>query len=192
MPGPPPNSFPTRTAISGDSGFFSSIMSWRCCLEMPSRRAISIFFLPEAGSISSRRTAPGCVGHRLGFRLATYSVISSPFGVGHNGSRASVVLFVVHAISISILEFEGDAPWPIHMNRIPNRLSVQTMKIEAEQVHVVRTHRSVELVETSQNAIMHLCIDLRSLAARPEIAWRLVFERLDHKATRVEGSSSLT
>jgi hypothetical protein len=62
---------------------------------------------------------------------------------------------------------------------------MQTMKIKAKQVHVLGAHGSVELVEASQNAIVHLCVDLRSFATRPQIAQRFVFECLDHKATRI-------
>jgi len=78
-----------------------------------------------------------------------------------------VILFVVHATGIPILELECDAPWPVYVNRIANWLAMQTMKIEAKQVHFIGTHRNVELDETSQDAIVHLCIDLRRFAARP-------------------------
>ena len=93
-----------------------------------------------------------------------------------------MILLIVNAIGITILEFERDAPWPVHVNRVANRPAVQTMKIEAKQVHFVGTHCHVELAETSQDAIVHPCIDLRRFAARPQIAERLVFERPDHKA----------
>src|SRR3954469_20983995 len=79
-PGPPPNSLPTRTATSGEIGFFSSMMSWRCCREMPSRRAISDFVFPVAGTMSRRSSAPGWKGQRLGFRLALYSLTNFSFG----------------------------------------------------------------------------------------------------------------
>ena len=78
-----------------------------------------------------------------------------------------MILLVVDAIGITILEFERDAPWPVHVNRIANWLAMQSMKIEAKQIHFIGTHCNVELAEAPQDAIMHLCIDFRRFAARP-------------------------
>lgn len=42
------------------------------------------------------------------------------------------------------------------MDRVPDRLPVQTMKVEAEHIHVLGKRGAIELIEPSQNSGMHL------------------------------------
>ena len=113
-----------------------------------------------------------------------------PLWGGYNQSRASVVLFIVDTIRISILEFECDAPRSVHVNRIAGWLSVQTVEIEAKQIHFVGVYGSVQLVEPSQDSFVHLSVDLRRFFARPQVAERVAFEGFDH--SRAVRSQQLT
>src|SRR4051812_23597903 len=90
----------------------------------------------------------------------------------------------IDPVSIAVLEFECDAPRTVHMDRVPDRLPVQTMEVKAEHVHVFGKSGIIELVEPSQDPCVHLRIDFRRLSLRPEIAKSLVPEGLYQGATK--------
>ena len=46
-----------------------------------------------------------------------------------------MVLFVIDAKSVAAIEFKGDAPRPVYMNRIADRLPMQTVKVKTELIH---------------------------------------------------------
>jgi hypothetical protein len=95
-----------------------------------------------------------------------------------------MILLEIDPVSVAILEFESDAPGAVHMDRIPDRLSVQTMEVKAEHVHVLGERGAIELIQTPQNPGVHLRIDLRRLSLGPEIAKSLVSERLYQESAR--------
>jgi hypothetical protein len=73
-----------------------------------------------------------------------------------------MVLLEVDTACFAILELESDASRSIDVNRITFRIeSVQGMKVEAGNVHFLRPNRDVE---TCENALMHLRINLRTFA----------------------------
>ena len=57
------------------------------------------------------------------------------------------------------------------------------MKIESWNVHLFGPNRHVEAVKSRQDALVHLGIDLRSLALRPKLGKRLALEGSDHTLT---------
>jgi hypothetical protein len=67
-----------------------------------------------------------------------------------------VVLLEIDATGFAILEFEGDAPRSIDVDRIARRIEpVQRVKVEAWDIHLFGSNGNVETVEPGENA---LCI----------------------------------
>src|SRR5215212_8586053 len=127
---------------------------------MPSRRAISVLDRPVAGITSSRRSSPGCAGQRFESRMA---------GCSDTGS-SSVVLLEIDPDRVAVLKFEGDAPRTVDMNGVAGRVkAVQGVEIEAGQVHVLRPFRDIQAIKPSQDASMHLGVDLRCSPLGPEV-----------------------
>src|ERR1700691_3454219 len=95
-----------------------------------------------------------------------------------------MVLLEIDAAGFAIFEFEGDAPWSIDVHRITLRIeSLQGMKVEARDVHFLGSDSNIETVEPYENALMHLRIDLRTLALGPKLRKGLVSEGSDHTST---------
>ena len=70
-----------------------------------------------------------------------------------------MILLEIDAEGFAVLEFEGDAPWSIDV--IALRIeSLQGMKVEAGNVHFLRSDGDVEAIEPCENSFMHLRIDL--------------------------------
>jgi hypothetical protein len=92
-----------------------------------------------------------------------------------------VVLLKIDPMGISALKFERSAPWTVHMNRVPDRLSMQTVEVESEDIHILRLRRTIKLIESAQDSGRHLRIDLGRLAFGPEVAKGLVPEGLDQR-----------
>ena len=94
-----------------------------------------------------------------------------------------MVLLEIDAESISGIELEGDAPRPVDMDRIPGRNETfQGMKIKPGKVHLLRRSRGIQPIKTDQHALVHLGVDLRRTAFRPQLGQRLASERPDHGA----------
>ena len=92
-----------------------------------------------------------------------------------------MVLLEIDATGIAIFEFESDAPRTIDMDRIAPRIeSLQRMKIEAGNIHFFGPDGDIEPIEPCKNALVHLRIDLRTLAFGPELRKRLALESSDH------------
>jgi len=92
-----------------------------------------------------------------------------------------MVLFEIAAAGVAIFEFERNAPRSIDVDRIALRIEpLQGMKVEARDVHFLSPEGNVETVEPRKNALMHLRIDLRTSAARPQLRKGLAFEGSDH------------
>jgi hypothetical protein len=63
---------------------------------------------------------------------------------------ASVILLEINSEGIAILEFKSDAPRPVDLNRMPDRLPPQRMKIKAGNIHVLRTPRAIKGIEPTE------------------------------------------
>ena len=63
---------------------------------------------------------------------------------------SSVILLEVDAAGVAILEFERDAPWPIHMDRVTRRFEAsQRMEIKAGHVHFFRLRSDIQTVQAT-------------------------------------------
>src|SRR4051812_1647367 len=123
--GPSPNALPSRTATSGETGFFSPRMSYRCWREMPMASATADLLIFKAGRISSRNSAPGWVGHLLGLRSAIKSAMTRFL------ANCLMILLEIHPVGALAVKLERDAPRPVDMNGITQGLPFQGMEIES-------------------------------------------------------------
>ena len=93
-----------------------------------------------------------------------------------------MVLLEINVAGLAILEFEGDAPWSIDVDRITLRIeSLQGMEVKTRNIHLLGSDDDVETIEPCENAFMHLRIDLRTLALGPKFRKGLALEGSDHK-----------
>jgi hypothetical protein len=94
-----------------------------------------------------------------------------------------MILLEIDAAGFAILEFEGDAPWSIDVDRIALRIEPpEGMKVEARNVHFLGSKSDVETVQPCENAFVHLRIDFRTLAPGPKLRNGLASEVSDHTA----------
>jgi hypothetical protein len=92
-----------------------------------------------------------------------------------------MVLFEINAAGFAVLEFEGDTPWSIDVDRIASWIEpLQGMKVEAWNVHLFGPDGNIETVKTRENALVHFRIDLRTFAPTPKFRKRLAFEGSYH------------
>src|SRR6266536_3272206 len=92
-----------------------------------------------------------------------------------------VILLEIDATGLAIFEFKGNAPWSIDVDRIALWLEpMQRMKIEAWDVHFLGSDGDIKTVEPRKNALVHLRIDLRTLARGPQLRKGFAFEGPDH------------
>ena len=72
-----------------------------------------------------------------------------------------MILLEIDAESVAVLEFESDAPRPIHMDREARRLEAsQGMKIETSEIHFLGSCSNVQSVQPAKNALMHPGVNL--------------------------------
>src|SRR5258708_1274147 len=96
----------------------------------------------------------------------------------------SMVLLEIDPTGFAILEFEGDAPRSIDVDRIALRIEpLQGMKVEARNIHFLGSDGDVEPIEPCENTFVHLRVDLRTLALGPELRKCLALESSDHSRT---------
>src|ERR1700733_2040975 len=101
-------------------------------------------------------------------------------GIDH-GLNSSVVLLEIDATGVTVFKLECDAPRTIDMDRIPRRSKAsQGVKVKAWHVHFVGTHDNIQTVQATQDAGVHLGIDLASPPALPKLSEAFAFEALDH------------
>jgi hypothetical protein len=92
-----------------------------------------------------------------------------------------VVLFEIDLIGVAIFKFERDTPRAVHMNGITCRgKTPQGVKLETGDAHLLRRRSSVETIQPSENAVVHLWGNPPGLPLLPEFRQRLALERLDH------------
>jgi hypothetical protein len=92
-----------------------------------------------------------------------------------------MVLLEIDAGGFAVFEFEGDALRSIDVDRIALRIeALQGMKVESLNVHFLGSDGHVETIEPCENALMHLRIDLRTLAPGPKLRKGLASEGSDH------------
>lgn len=86
-------------------------------------------------------------------------------------------LLEIDAKRIAFLEFEGDTPWAIDVDRIPSGLeSLQGMETKARHIHLFGPYRNIEPIQPPKDPLMHLRIDPRRPTSLPQIGQRLASE----------------
>jgi hypothetical protein len=65
-----------------------------------------------------------------------------------------MVLRQVDPKRVAFLELEGDAPRPVDVNRVADRLASQGMKIESGDIHIFRTPGLIEGIEPTRAALL--------------------------------------
>src|SRR5215470_12409518 len=94
---------------------------------------------------------------------------------------SSVILFEIDPAGVAVLEFKGDAPRPIHMDRIAHGFEAsQSMKIQAGDVHFLRHRSGIQAIQTTKDTFMHFRVDLRRSSLLPKLGERLAPEASDH------------
>ena len=72
-----------------------------------------------------------------------------------------MILFKVNAQRIALDEFKRKAPWPVHMNRVADRIkTAQGMEIKSRQIHLLRTGTGIQPVEPEQNPAVKPFVNL--------------------------------
>ena len=92
-----------------------------------------------------------------------------------------MILFEIDPTSIAFFEFERDAPWSIHMDRVARRFkAAQGMKIKAGDIHLFRPHDDVQ---RSSRRKMRACIlaSIVPVSFLPKFGKALAFKAPDHK-----------
>jgi hypothetical protein len=102
-------------------------------------------------------------------------------GMSHD-DVSSVILFEVDPARVAVLEFEGDAPRSVHMDRIARRLEApQGIEIEPGDVHFLRPRGDIQAaIETTKNTLLHPRVDLGRSPAFPKLRKGLALEAPDH------------
>jgi hypothetical protein len=81
-----------------------------------------------------------------------------------------VILLEIDPAGVAIFEFERDAPRSVDMDRIAFRVkAVQSVKVEAGDIHFLGVGGDVETVQPRENALLHFRIDLRTLPLGPQL-----------------------
>lgn len=63
-----------------------------------------------------------------------------------------MILLKVNAKRIALDEFKRKARWPIHMNRVADRIkTAQGMEIKSRQIHFFRAGTGIQPVKPEQN-----------------------------------------
>ena len=79
-----------------------------------------------------------------------------------------VVLLEIDSAGVAIFEFERDAPRSIDVDRIAFwAKAVQSVKVEAGDIHFLGAEGDVETVQPRENALLHFRINLRTPALGP-------------------------
>jgi hypothetical protein len=92
-----------------------------------------------------------------------------------------MVLFEINPESIARVEFESNAPRTIDMNRVAGwNESFQRMKVKPWKVHLFRRGCDIKAIKPDQDTFVHLDVDLRSAAFRPQVGKGFASKRLDH------------
>ena len=93
-----------------------------------------------------------------------------------------MILLEIDPEGIARIEFESDAPRAVDMNRITGRdKSLQRMKVKPGKIHLFWRSRGVEPIKPDQDTFVHLGVNLRSAAFRPQVGERLASECPDHR-----------
>jgi hypothetical protein len=70
-----------------------------------------------------------------------------------------MVLLQIHSECVTLLELESDAPWTVHMDRVPRRsLAAQPVKVESREMKIRWHGRRVQSIEHQDRS----CLKIRT------------------------------
>jgi hypothetical protein len=94
-----------------------------------------------------------------------------------------VILLEIDSAGVAIFELERDAPRSIDVDRVAFRVkAVQSVKVEAGDIHFLGAEGDVETVQPRENALLHFRINLRTLPLGPQLRKGLALESSYHVA----------
>jgi hypothetical protein len=68
-----------------------------------------------------------------------------------------MVLLQVDSKRVTLLELEGDAPWTVHMDRVPRRpMSPQPVEIETRKMEIGWHCRGIQCIEHQQRSRLEI------------------------------------
>ena len=92
-----------------------------------------------------------------------------------------MILLEIYPAGVAVFEFERDTPRSVHVDRVTCRIEAsQRMEIEPGGVHFVWPHDDIQAIQTSQDACMHLRVNLPGPPYLPQVGETLAFEAPDH------------
>jgi hypothetical protein len=100
-----------------------------------------------------------------------------------------MVLFQIDAVSVTVLELEGDAPRPVDVGAIALRLPAQRVEVEAGDIHIPGNFRNVQRVENNQHPFLQSRRNLGGLARCEKLFQALISNRFDHTETVALGAT---
>jgi len=90
-----------------------------------------------------------------------------------------MILLQVNFIGVTVSKFEGDTPWPVHVDRIARRFEAsQLMEPRPGEVHVLWTPDLIEAVQQAKDASLQARIDPARPAFFPKLGQRFVLKVL--------------
>jgi hypothetical protein len=94
-----------------------------------------------------------------------------------------MVLLQIHAPSPWRLPFKGDRPWPVDVNAMANRISVEFMQLESGHIEILESVGRVKRVENVYAALPQPGIDSGAAARVEQLLQAFVPEARDHDPT---------
>jgi hypothetical protein len=92
-----------------------------------------------------------------------------------------MILLEINPKRIARIELESDAPRTVDVNRIAGRNETfQRVKIKPREVHVLGPGCGIQTIKPDHDAALHLGVDSRSAAFRPQLGQSFAAKRLDH------------
>ena len=68
-----------------------------------------------------------------------------------------MVLLQIHSKRVTLLELKGDAPWTVHMDRVPRwPMTPQPMEIETREAEVRRHGRSIQCIKHQERSRLEI------------------------------------
>jgi hypothetical protein len=92
-----------------------------------------------------------------------------------------MVLFKINPESVARVEFEGNAPRTIDMDRVAGwNESFEGMKVKPRKIHLFRRGCGIKAIKPDENPLVQFDIDLRGATLRPQVGKSFASKRPDH------------
>jgi hypothetical protein len=81
-----------------------------------------------------------------------------------------VVLLEIDSYGIAVYPFKCDAPRPVYVNAIPNRVSVKGMEIKPWQIRIPQVGRLIKRIQHVSRALLQTGRDFGAFAGQEQFA----------------------